>query len=115
LALIALGSAATFLIVFGIQSVTWRQELTRFQADLNRCDKPVATSDDLLWISNSPLHHWASTQLSCVVQGKKVKTLFALNPADVHGQRILLFPGTWFKPKNRWFQFASPEAKQNDK
>ncbi|MFY9986886.1 MAG: hypothetical protein WAK31_19155 [Chthoniobacterales bacterium] len=108
LALIALGSAATFLIVFGIQSVTWRQELTRFQADLSRCNKPVATGDDLPWISSSPLHHWASTQLSCVVQGKKVKTVFALNPADVHGQRILLFPGAWFKPKNRWFQFASP-------
>jgi hypothetical protein len=105
LALIALGSAVTFLIVFGIQSVTWRQELTRFQADLSRCHKPVATSEDLPWISSSPLHHWASTQLSCVVQGKKVKTLFALNPVDVRGRRILLFPGTWFKPKSRWFEF----------
>jgi pyruvate/2-oxoglutarate dehydrogenase complex dihydrolipoamide acyltransferase (E2) component len=31
-----------------------------------------------------------------------------LSPADVHGNRILLFPGIWFKPKDRWFQFASP-------
>ncbi len=104
-ALIALGSAATFFVVFGIQAVTWRQELTRFQADLSRCNKPVATIDDLPWISTSPLHHWASTQLSCVIQGKKVKTLFALHPEDVHGNRILLFPGTWFRRKNRWFEF----------
>jgi hypothetical protein len=65
----------------------------------------VATTDDLPWISRSPLHHWASTQLSCVVQGKKVKTLFALDAEDVQGDKILLFPGIWFRKTNRWFEF----------
>lgn len=99
------GSAAVFLFVFVTQSFSWRQELTRFQADLSHCNKPVATTDDLPWISRSPLHHWASTQLSCVVQGKKVKTLFALDAKDVEGNQILLFPGIWFRKSNRWFEF----------
>lgn len=102
---IGLGSAAIFLFVFVTQSFSWRQELTRFQADLSHCNKPVATTDDLPWISRSPLHHWASTQLSCVVQGKKVKTLFALDAKDVQGNQILLFPGIWFRKRNRWFEF----------
>jgi hypothetical protein len=99
------GSAAVFFIVFATQSFSWRQELSHFEADLNRCDKPVATIDDLPWIAHSPLHHWASTQLSCVVQGKKVKTVFALDPKGVGENKILLFPGTWFRRRNRWFEF----------
>jgi hypothetical protein len=106
LGFIMLGSAAAFLLVFATQAFSWRQELTRFQADLGRCNKPVATTDDLPWISRSPLHHWASTQLSCVVQGKKVKTLFALDAEDVQGDKILLFPGIWFRKTNRWFEFV---------
>ena len=105
LGFIMLGSAAAFLFVFVTQSFSWRQELTRFQADLSHCNRPVATTADLPWISRSPLHHWASTQLSCVVQGKKVKTLFALDPEDVQGNKILLFPGIWFRKSNRWFEF----------
>jgi hypothetical protein len=112
---IMVGSAAVFLIVFATQSFTWRQELTHFEADLRRCDKPVATVGDLPWIDGTPLHHWASTQLSCVVQGKKVKTVFALDPAGARGNKILLFPGTWFGMRSRWFVFASPEARQNDR
>jgi hypothetical protein len=112
---IMVGSAAVFLIVFATQSFTWRQELTHFEADLSRCDKPVATVGDLPWIDGTPLHHWASTQLSCVVQGKKVKTVFALDRAGARGNKILLFPGTWFGMRSRWFVFASPEARQNDK
>ena len=112
---VMVGSAAVFLTVLVTQAFTWRQELFRFEADLNRCDKPVATVDDLPWIAGTPLHHWASTQLSCVVQGKKVKTVFALDGDDVRGNKILLFPGTWFRQRNRWFEFASPEARQNDK
>jgi hypothetical protein len=108
------GSAAVFLIVFATQSFSWRQELTHFEADLSRCDKPVATLRDLPWIDGTPLHHWASTQLSCVVQGKKVKTVFALDPAGARGNKILLFPGTWFGMRSRWFVFASPEARSND-
>jgi hypothetical protein len=102
---IGISSAAVFLFVFATQSFSWRQELTRFQADLSHCNKPVATTDDLPWISRSPLHHWASTQLSCVVQGKKVKTLFALHAEDVQGNQILLFPGIWFRKSNHWFEF----------
>jgi hypothetical protein len=102
---IGISSAAVFLFVFATQSFSWRQELTRFQADLSHCNKPVATTDDLPWISRSPLHHWASTQLSCVVQGKKVKTLFALDAEDVQGNQILLFPGIWFRKSNHWFEF----------
>jgi hypothetical protein len=102
---IMLGSAAVFLIVFAAQSFTWRQELSHFETDLSRCDKPVATVDDLPWIADTPLHHWASTQLSCVVQGKRVKTVFALNPDDVRQNKILLFPGTWFRRRSRWFEF----------
>jgi hypothetical protein len=105
LGFIASGSAVVFLVVFAIQSFTWRLELTRFQADLSRCNKPVATSDDLPWIASSPLHHWASTQLSCVVQGKKVKTLFALDAENVQGNKILLFPGIWFRKSSHWFEF----------
>jgi hypothetical protein len=103
--LIMLGSAAAFFLVFVIQAFSWRQELIRFQADLTRCSKPVATTDDLPWISRSPLKHWASTQLSCVIQGKKVKTLFALDAEDVRGNKILLFPGTWFRRRSHWFEF----------
>ena len=99
------GSAAVFLIIFATQSFSWRQELSRFEADLNRCDKPVATVKDLPWVVDSPLHHWASTQLSCVIQGKKVKTVFALDPEGVRQNKILLFPGTWFRRRNRWFEF----------
>jgi hypothetical protein len=99
------GSAAVFFMVFATQSFSWRQELSRFGADLNRCDKPVATLKDLPWVVDSPLHHWASTQLSCVVQGKKVKTVFALDPEGVRENKILLFPGTWFRRRNRWFEF----------
>jgi hypothetical protein len=99
------GSAAVFFMVFAAQSFSWRQELSRFEADLNRCDKPVATLKDLPWVVDSPLHHWASTQLSCVVQGKKVKTVFALDPEGVRENKILLFPGTWFRRRNRWFEF----------
>jgi hypothetical protein len=102
---IMVGSAAVFLIVFATQSLSWRQELTRFEADLRRCDKPVATVGDLPWIDGTPLNHWASTQLSCVVQGKKVKTVFALDPTGAHGNKILLFPGTWFRRRSRWFEF----------
>jgi hypothetical protein len=105
LGFIMLGSAAAFLLVFATQAFSWRQELIRFQADLSRCNKPVATTDDLPWISRSPLNHWASTQLSCVVQGKRVKTLFALDAEDVQGDKILLFPGIWFRKTNRWFEF----------
>jgi hypothetical protein len=105
LGFIMLGSAAAFLLVFSTQAFSWRQELIRFQADLSRCNKPVATTDDLAWISRGPLNHWASTQLSCVVQGKRVKTLFALDAEDVQGDRILLFPGIWFRKTNRWFEF----------
>ena len=105
LGFIMLGSAAAFLLVFATQAFSWRQELTRFQADLSRCNKPVATTDDLPWISRSPLNHWASTQLSCVVQGKRVKTLFALDAEGVEGDKILLFPGIWFRKTNRWFEF----------
>jgi hypothetical protein len=112
---IMVGSAAVFLIVFATQSFSWRQELTHFEADLSRCDKPVATVSDLPWIDGTPLHHWASTQLSCVVQGKKVKTVFALDPAGARENKILLFPGTWFGMRSRWFVFASPEARQNDR
>jgi hypothetical protein len=103
---IIVGSSAVFLMVFATQSFTWRQELSRFEADLGRCDKPVATADDLPWIDGTPLHHWAATQLSCVVEGKRVKTVFALDP-DVRGNKILLFPGTWFRRRNRWFTFES--------
>jgi hypothetical protein len=99
------GSAAVFFMVFATQSFSWRQELSRFEADLDRCDKPVATIDDLPWIAHSPLHHWASTQLSCVVQGKKVKTVFALDPQSVGDNKILLFPEAWFRRRNRWFEF----------
>ena len=105
LGFIASGSAVVFLAVFATQSFSWRQELTRFQADLSRCSKPVATSDDLPWIASSPLHHWASTQLSCVIQGKKVKTLFALDAENVQGNKILLFPGIWFRKSSHWFEF----------
>jgi hypothetical protein len=105
LGFIASASAAAFLFVFVTQSFSWRQELTRFEADLSRCNKPVATTADLPWISRSPIKHWASTQLSCVVQGKKVKTLFALDAKDVQGDKILLFPGIWFRKRNRWFEF----------
>ena len=102
---IMVGSAAVFLIVFATQSFSWRQELAHFESDLSRCDKPVATVGDLPWIDGTPLHHWASTQLSCVVQGKKVKTVFALDPAGAQGNKILLFPGTWFRRRSRWFEF----------
>ena len=108
-------SAAVFLAVFAIQAFTWRQELFHFVADLRRCDKPAATVEDLPWIVGTPLNHWASTQLSCVLQGKRVKTVFALHPDDVQGNKILLFPGTWFRRRNRWFEFASPEARLDDK
>jgi hypothetical protein len=104
---IMVGSAAVFVTVFAIQAFTWRQELFHFEADLSRCDKPVATVEDLPWIAGTPLDHWASTQLSCVVQGKKVKTVFALDGDDVRGNKILLFPGTWFRRRNRWFEFES--------
>jgi hypothetical protein len=104
---IMVGSAAVFLMVFATQAFTWRQELFRFEADLSRCNKPVATVDDLSWIAGTPLHHWASTQLSCVVEGKRVKTVFALDPDGVRGNKILLFPGTWFRLRNRWFTFES--------
>jgi hypothetical protein len=93
------------LIVFATQSFSWRQELSRFEADLARCAKPVATVDDLPWIADTPLHHWASTQLSCVLQGKKVKTVFALDPRGVGRNKILLFPGIWFRRRNGWFEF----------
>jgi len=99
------GSAAVFFIVFATQSFSWRQELWRFEADLSRCGKPVATIADLPWVADSPLHHWASTQLSCVVQGKKVKTVFALDPESVRENKILLFPGAWFRRRNGWFEF----------
>ena len=99
------GSAAVFFIVFATQAFSWRQELFHFEADLSRCGKPVATLDDLPWITGTPLNHWASTQLSCVVQGKRVKTVFALDPDNVHGNAILLFPGTWFRLHDRWFEF----------
>jgi hypothetical protein len=102
---IMVGSAAVFLTVFATQAFTWRQELFHFEADLSRSDKPVATVDDLPWIEGTPLHHWASTQLSCVVQGKRVKTVFALDGDDVRGNKIQLFPGTWFRRQNRWFEF----------
>lgn len=98
-------SAAVFLAVLAVQASTWRQELFHFAADLRRCDKPAATVEDLPWIVGTPLDHWASTQLSCVVQGKTVKTVFALHPDDVQGNKILLFPGTWFRRRNRWFEF----------
>ncbi|MBV8275575.1 MAG: hypothetical protein JO170_10005 [Verrucomicrobia bacterium] len=104
---IMVGSAAVFLIVFATQSLSWRQELSHFEADLRRCDKPVATIDDLPWIVGTPLHHWASTQLSCVVQGKRVRTVFALHPDDVGRNKIRLFPGTWFRRRSRWFEFES--------
>jgi hypothetical protein len=115
---IMVGSAAVFCIIFAVQSLSWRQELSRFQADLSRCDKPVATIDDLPWIAESPLHHWASTQLSCVLQGKKVKTVFALDPEGAVGNRILLFPGTWFGRRSRWFEFErewNPRQMTNEK
>ncbi|HEX6565759.1 MAG TPA: hypothetical protein VF020_15830 [Chthoniobacterales bacterium] len=99
------GSATVFFIVFATQSFSWRQELSRFEVDLNRCDKPVATITDLPWVADSPLHHWASTQLSCVVQGKKVKTVFAPDLESVRENKILLFPGTWFRRRNQWFEF----------
>jgi hypothetical protein len=66
----------------------------------------VATITDLPWVADSPLHHWASTQLSCVVQGKKVKTVFALDPESVRENKILLFPGAWFRRRNGWFEFG---------
>jgi hypothetical protein len=109
------GSAAVFFIVFVTQSFSWRRELSRFEADLNRCDKPVATVDDIPWIADSPLHHWASTQLSCVVQGKKVKTVFALDPEGAHGNEILLFPETWFRRRSRWFEFEREWSPKGDK
>jgi hypothetical protein len=115
---IMVGSAAVYLIVFAIQSISWRQELSHFEADLARCDKPVATVQDLPWIADSPLHHWASTQLSCVVQGKKVKTVFALDPEGVRRNKILLFPGIWFQRRNGWFEFEqewSPGKMTNDR
>ena len=99
------GSTAVFLMVFASQALTWREELSHFEADLRRCRKPVATVNDLPWIDGTPLHHWASTQLSCVVQGRKVKTVFALDADGVHGDKILLFPGTWFRLRDRWFEF----------
>jgi hypothetical protein len=102
---IMVGSAGVFSVVFAIQALTWRQELSHFEADLSRCDKPVATVDDLPWIEGTPLHHWASTQLSCVLQAKEVKTVFALRADDVRGNKILLFPGAWFGRKSRWFEF----------
>jgi hypothetical protein len=34
-----------------------------------------------------------------------VKTLFALGAEDVQGDKILLFPGIWFRKTNRWFEF----------
>jgi hypothetical protein len=98
-------SAAVFLAVFAIQAFTWRQELSHFVADLRQCNKPTATIEDLPWIPGTPLHHWASTQLSCVVQGKRVKTVFAMHPDDVQGDKIRLFPGTWFQRRNQWFEF----------
>jgi len=109
------GSAAVFFIVFAIQSFSWRQELSRFEADLSRCDKPVATVNDLPWIADSPLHHWASTQLSCVLQGKKVKTVFALDPEGVDQNKILLFPGTWFRRRSGWFEFEQEWSAQGTK
>jgi len=112
---IMVGSAAVYLIVFATQSFSWRQELSRFEADLARCDRPVATIDDLPWIAYSPLHHWASTQLSCVVQGKKVKTVFALDPEGVGRNKILLFPGTWFRRRNGWFEFEQEWSAQGTK
>jgi hypothetical protein len=102
---IMLGSAVVFLLVFGTQAFTWREELSRFQAALAQCEKPVATVDDLPWIPGSPLYHWASTPLSCVIQGKQVKTLFALHASDVSARKVLLFPGTWFPTRSRWFEF----------
>jgi len=104
-AFIMLGSAVVFLLVFGTQAFTWSEELSRFQAALAHSEKPVATVDDLPWIPGSPLYHWASTPLSCVIQGKQVKTLFALHASDVSGSKVLLFPGAWFRPRNRWFEF----------
>ncbi|MBV8100233.1 MAG: hypothetical protein JOZ31_13855 [Verrucomicrobia bacterium] len=108
------GSAAVFFIVFATQSFSWRQELSHFEADLKRCDKPVATIADFPWIADSPLHHWASTQLSCVVQGKKVKTVFSLDPDGVRRNKILLFPGIWFRRQNRWFEFEGVPQEPND-
>jgi len=109
---IMLGSAAAFLLVFTTQAFSWREELSRFQADLRRCDKPVATIDDLPWVPGTPLNHWASTPLSCVIQGRKVKTLFALHAADVSERKVLLFPGTWFRTRNRWFELELSEKEQ---
>jgi hypothetical protein len=99
------GFAAIFLSIFTVESLSWRSELNRFITDLDRAPKPVVTSDDLPWIARSPLNHWASTQLSCVLQGKTVRKLFALHASDVQGRSILLFAGTWFNERNRWFEF----------
>jgi hypothetical protein len=51
------------------------------------------------------LNHWASTQLSCVLQGRTVRKLFALHGTDVQRRSILLFAGTWFNERDRWFEF----------
>jgi hypothetical protein len=99
------GLAAIFLSIFAVQSLSWRSELDRFITDLDRVPKPVVTSDDIPWIAGSSLNHWASTQLSCVLQGKTVRKLFALHGTDVQGRSILLFAGTWFNERDRWFEF----------
>jgi hypothetical protein len=74
----------------------------------------IATVDDLSWIPGTPLNHWASTPLSCVIQGQKVKKLFALHSGDIRGRAIFLFPDIWFRPRNRWFEFElSRQASSN--
>ena len=99
------GLAGIFLWIFAVQSLSWRSELKRFISDLDRAPKPVVTSDDLPWIAGSSLNHWASTQLSCVLQGRTVRKLFALHGTDVQRRSILLFAGTWFNERDRWFEF----------
>ena len=113
---VMLSCAAVFFFVFVTQAFTWRHELARFQADLNACAKAVANVDDLSWIPGTPLNHWASTPLSCVIQGQKVKKLFALHSGDIRGRAIFLFPDIWFRPRNRWFEFElSRQASSNSR
>lgn len=80
-----LGAAVTFSVVVISMSVAWAGVVQKLAAELDKQRGSCVSSRDIVWLSSSPLNHWAVTATSIVIQGRHVETFVAYDRACQEG------------------------------
>jgi hypothetical protein len=92
--------AAVFALVLGIQSTLFGAMVRRLVEDMRHYPSTIVPFSAVPWILNTPMDHWAITDLAIAVQGKR-PTQLLLNPLAIEQVRAKppIVPNQYIYPR----------------